>query len=567
MSKIPSLVLHRPWLLLTIFAVVMAGLGALAEPRTASAHVDPPTCTTTGNSIQIATLRDTNDDGIGDTAVGVAVYQGETIYYQTTLSWAGGTNCAIEGGTLNIDPPGADANTDVTPAGGIPCLGGTVAPCVPGVTSVTSDQLAYVVDCGDVLAGFIQVETNWAGGFNHNSAHSPGTASTTDAVQCLVPSTSLTKSADPAEVIVGGTTTYTYEETNDGEVPLTNVSVEDDTCTPVTAVDVTPADGFNDGDANTNGVLDPGETWVFECTSGPLTADTTNVAIAHGTDPIGRDVTWCADESAPPADTFCDQDERAELTVTVSEEPSISIIKTAGDAADGTVLEIQPGDSVTFHYEVCNTGNVPLVNGEVTDDNGTPGDTSDDFTVVLTTTLAPAGETGDCETVDSDPILIENPPVCGETRLNIGTVVAFSDPGGTEVTDSDDAELCTPPSDFEGCTPGYWKQEQHFDSWVGYAPGDSFETVFGVNVTLRGNGRTTFDTPTLLQALDANGGGVNALARHAVAALLNASNPDVDYPFTEAEIIAMVQDAVASGDFDTAHNLLAEANELGCPLN
>ena len=31
----------------------------------------------------------------------------------------------------------------------------------------------------------------------------------------------------------------------------------------------------------------------------------------------------------------------------------------------------------------------------------------------------------------------------------------------------------------DGCTPGYWKQEQHFDSWVptGYAPGDDFDTV------------------------------------------------------------------------------------------
>ena len=60
---------------------------------------------------------------------------------------------------------------------------------------------------------------------------------------------------------------------------------------------------------------------------------------------------------------------------------------------------------------------------------------------------------------------------------------------------------------------------------------------------------------------------MNALARHAVAALLNASNPDVDSDFTAAQVIALVQEAVASGDFETAKDLLAAANEQGCPLS
>jgi hypothetical protein len=42
-------------------------------------------------------------------------------------------------------------------------------------------------------------------------------------------------------------------------------------------------------------------------------------------------------------------------------------------------------------------------------------------------------------------------------------------------------------------------------------------------VTLRSGGQGTIDNPTLLDALNATGGGVNALARRAVAALLNAS--------------------------------------------
>lgn len=119
---------------------------------------------------------------------------------------------------------------------------------------------------------------------------------------------------------------------------------------------------------------------------------------------------------------------------------------------------------------------------------------------------------------------------------------------------------CTPPSGGgEGCTPGYWKQPQHFDSWsgTGYAPGDSFDSVMGVD--------SSFDT--LLDGVSAKGGGENALARHAVAALLNAASSDVDYEYTTGEVIALVQDAYASGDFESAKNLLEAQNEAGCPLD
>jgi hypothetical protein len=114
---------------------------------------------------------------------------------------------------------------------------------------------------------------------------------------------------------------------------------------------------------------------------------------------------------------------------------------------------------------------------------------------------------------------------------------------------------CPPPS--EGCTPGYWKQSHHFDSWVGFAPTDKFEAVFGVNVP--GN-------PTLLDALQAGGGGINALERHAVAALLNASSPDVEY-LTVSQVIAKVQAAIATNTIEQTKNELENFNQLGCPLN
>jgi hypothetical protein len=120
------------------------------------------------------------------------------------------------------------------------------------------------------------------------------------------------------------------------------------------------------------------------------------------------------------------------------------------------------------------------------------------------------------------------------------------------------------PKGTQGCTPGYWKQEQHFDSWVGYTPGQLFEPVVGVNSLL--------GDPSFLQVLGLNGGGILALSRHTAAALLNASaGSGVNYAYTTSEIIAAYQQAIIDGDaaIEAQKNRLDAANNGvgGCPLN
>ena len=107
----------------------------------------------------------------------------------------------------------------------------------------------------------------------------------------------------------------------------------------------------------------------------------------------------------------------------------------------------------------------------------------------------------------------------------------------------------------EGCSQGYWKN--HRNSWgpTGYNTGDWYNEVFGVPYN-----------KTLLGALESGGGKQYALGRQAVAALLNATHPDVDYYYTEAEVIDIVQDAYDTGDFEGAKNLLEE-HISPCPLN
>jgi len=59
----------------------------------------------------------------------------------------------------------------------------------------------------------------------------------------------------------------------------------------------------------------------------------------------------------------------------------IEIVKTAGNAPDGATLAISGPTNVLFTYTFTNKGETSLINVVITDDNGTPGDTSDDFIV------------------------------------------------------------------------------------------------------------------------------------------------------------------------------------------
>jgi hypothetical protein len=106
------------------------------------------------------------------------------------------------------------------------------------------------------------------------------------------------------------------------------------------------------------------------------------------------------------------------------------------------------------------------------------------------------------------------------------------------------------PFEYGGGTPGYWRN--HLEAWVGYSPDDIFSDVFGVGPSI-----------TLYEAIWMKGGGEKALIRHATAAILNASSPDVMYPMTEAEIVAAVQAAYVSGNFNDLKNQLDEYNNLG----
>jgi hypothetical protein len=119
----------------------------------------------------------------------------------------------------------------------------------------------------------------------------------------------------------------------------------------------------------------------------------------------------------------------------------------------------------------------------------------------------------------------------------------------------------------EGLTPGFWKN--HPDAWAD-TPYDPDSTTLG---DVFSSSKSYFhEDDTMLQALSYKGGprldgAAKILLRAAVAAVLNAAHPLVNYPLTLDEIIYQVNSALDSEDRDTMLDLafdLDTYNNYGC---
>jgi cysteine-rich repeat protein len=145
--------------------------------------------------------------------------------------------------------------------------------------------------------------------------------------------------------------------------------------------------------------------------------------------------------------------------------------------------------------------------------------------------------------------------VCGDGYLDEGETC---DDGNNE--DGDGCSATCEDEVSEGCTPGYWRQRHHFDSYPApLTPDTLFSDVF----------EDAFPDRTLREVTRLKRGGLNALGRHTAAALLNAASADVDYGLSQEEVIESFN-AVYDGSDDAIESLkddFESLNEMGCPLN
>ncbi len=350
----------------------------------------------------------------------------------------------------------------------------------------------------------------------------------------------------------GDNVQWTYVVTNTGEVTLTGVTVTDNRGVAITCEGGQPF------------ALEPAETML---------------CFGNGTATIGQYSNEGSVCGTPDGggEAVCDTDPSHYFGEEPAGEPGIDLEKaTNGEDADlapgptvplyaafcadtalgsGSLAErCHPVAQVTWTYVVTNTGSLPLAGITVGDDVLGP-------ITCPKTSLAP-GESMTCTATGA----AEAGPY-----ENLGTACGTPS-GGQPICDDDPSHYYGQDEAIgdEGCTPGYWKN--HTDSWppTGYSTGQTVQSVFSAAMAYPDQG-----SASLLEALDFGGGpgvtgGVKVLLRAAVAALLDASHPGVDYPRTTASVISSVNTALASGSRDamlTLANSLDADNNQGCPLN
>lgn len=161
---------------------------------------------------------------------------------------------------------------------------------------------------------------------------------------------------------VGSTATFTYVVTNTGNVQLGSVVVTDDR-------GVVPT--FVGGDTDSDGRLDVSESWSYQGTTTVTTGQYTNIATAVGNpvDASGVDI--------PQLPNVTDTDPSNHFGV--SSGINLQKLTNGQDANTPTGPTLFAGSLATFTFIVTNSGNTTLTNVVLTDDNGTPGNSSDDF--------------------------------------------------------------------------------------------------------------------------------------------------------------------------------------------
>ncbi|MEX6500767.1 DUF7507 domain-containing protein [Pseudomonas zhanjiangensis] len=321
--------------------------------------------------------------------------------------------------------------------------------------------------------------------------------------------------------------------TNTGNVLLNNVTVVDDNGTPGNlADDVTVLGPIS---------LAPGASAPYNGGFGVLaTNSSTDVVVASGTDAI---------TSSPVQAT-------ANATCLADVSPDLLVTKQCTDAPAF-------GQAILFDGSVTNNGNVALLGVIIVDDNATPGDTSDDVTFNI----------GDLAPGASANYNGSYTPALAGTYTN--TVVASATDavtsGPVESVPAQATCDVPPPPDFEGCTPGFWKNSP--GSWPpsGYSPNQLITSVFSLpNGVINNN----LGGDSLMDALNYGGGdnllgAAQNLLRSAVASLINSAHPEVDFPRMTADVIADVNAALATKDraiILALHSALDADNNLGCDL-
>ncbi len=363
-------------------------------------------------------------------------------------------------------------------------------------------------------------------------------------------------SDDDDDVIdtAGDVIKYTVTTQNTGNITLTNVALVDPLLGSLD--NDSDDDGFIDGDSNQDGKLDVGETWSwtgsYTVTQADLDArgnyDSEMDSDEINDDLIRNDVSVNTDQGA--SDEAFTQNE-------LIYDPDLGVIKMAN-----VELVDEAGDIIVYTIAVKNEGNITLDGVSLNDamlvsnltndfdQNGViDGDQNENGLLDVGETWTWTGEYMVTEEDIQAAMMSTSPFFINNT--------AYADSNQTDEESA--SETVSVQVYFEGLSHGYWKNHQ--SDWDGVSSSTSFEEFFfGSQESslqwLIKNGMSnkpkfvnkndiTFD-----QALDLTGGGEAALAREAVAAILNIRDEDVTYRYTEEQVKEWVVEALTGQAVD-----------------
>ncbi|MGF1583076.1 MAG: hypothetical protein ACFCD0_27465 [Gemmataceae bacterium] len=314
------------------------------------------------------------------------------------------------------------------------------------------------------------------------------------------------------EVLAGNNVPFTYFVTAPtSNLPLNIDSLVDDNGTPLDASDdfevqgVVDQNGVNVGDLNGNGLLDPdldgagpmqAETWQFAANKD---------ALADG--PYEHTATVVASESNSGG-TDTDTDSAFYFGV----QPSVSITSQVnGEDADTLAdsVPIEVGNTANFTYSVTNTGNRPLSNVVVVDDNNTPNDPTDDFRSDDGTLTFVGGDDDNDGELDNDPD--GDGPLTGEVWLYTAEKVVETEDAFLHIAEVTATEAITNtevdasnPNHYNGFAPVTTNPAIQLTKYVSVITDTDFDAENFTPIDDRGDDTTT-TSYTLDFELDDNG--------------------------------------------------------------
>ncbi|MBF0673308.1 MAG: DUF11 domain-containing protein [Salinibacterium sp.] len=326
----------------TGYEVTQADVDRGSVPNTATGSAEypsgtpitPPTpvdvTTPTGgepllHAVKRAVLADANGNGVADV--------GETIQY-TVEVWNRGTVSAANVQILDAKP----GVSGFTPGG---------VSIAPG-DSVTFGADPYVVTAADVDAGAV-INTAHANGRDPRNmdvvrSNDSTTSTPTPAPQlAIVKLASLNDANGNALAEVGETIDYTFLVSNNGNVTIDGISVTDARVTGLSPSNFALAPG-----AVVSVSADPYVVTDADVLAGSVV----NSATASGTPTGGAAIT------TPPSTT---------TTTTVTAEASLALVKVADHADTNNDGFADLGETITYSFEVTNTGSVTVTGVTITD--------------------------------------------------------------------------------------------------------------------------------------------------------------------------------------------------------